>query len=928
MTLFIPTKFEKILKQNNVYHAETLRLISKFSEWIKENKVEFFPEYTDHGIEHIQSVLNTAENITNDKAFDLLNSEDIFVLVSSILLHDCAMHIDKYGLWSLLKNDNFNGVVLGSSNTKKWIDKWKEFNKSVSKFDENDWHNFFGKDEVISLPNIDDDNLGDKQKIIIGDFIRQHHADIAQIIASFGIPIKDGHYNIFNSEYTTLNQLSGFIARSHNYNLRDMVDELGGEYQSRNYLNTHPAFLMGLLRISDYLQFKQDRTPKILFKIRGKGMCSPISIREWKKHLSILHTNQYHSDSELLFVEAHPNDAQTLEDIQKLFKGFQNELDSFWAVNGEIYSRYGDLSLLGINIRRIKSNIDNPNDYIKQNNKAFYPEILSIKSDNQKILPLLVAPLYGDNPSIGLRELVQNSIDACNEKYSTDIDKEVNREDIPYKIDIIINLDNETVTIEDDGIGMDINTVKNYFLKVGASYRYSEVWKSIHSNDDGVYVPRTGKFGIGMLAGFLIGDEISILSKKNSIPSNEAISFIYSLHKKDIQVNFTDKVESGTKITIKSNKSKLTKLVNGFNYEKNQYNKPSDIESFWYFLDTPVINIKVIKDIKEDIKINPLTIKKGTIFSNWNSVENTELEGFYWNLSLGFRYYSDKSVFCNGILIRGLNPPTIPINIGISSIDIKIENICIFDNYGKFPLNLTRDSLLIEDFFEIKELSKSVIKVFFEHIYLMIDKFSWSQENILEITMNYFKKLNFNSQLPFILFENKVLPIADNQLKDKYVLIDFILEGQNRGIIYNKESFNLLKNIGYTCMDDSVKEAHTTKNSIDNFILNNKKTSRYYNDSKPENSNLKLDGWVFVKKFDFKKLWEPEVKNFKENKIIITDINDDWIVVSSAENSKVIPEIGKKIINVKGLKAFIFVIVKFNECEPTEFSTLWNEHIK
>lgn len=921
MTLTVPIKFKKILDTNDLYMSEILRLTTDFSNWIKDNNLEFFPEYTDHGIEHIQSVLDTAEDIISEASWNILTAEDVYVLISAVLLHDSAMHITKNGLWSLLTNDKFNGVVIGHQSDNTWLEKWKHFEKKVSRFEETDWNNFFGKYETVKLPKINDTNLDDNQKILIGDFVRQYHADIAEIIASHGIPIKDGSYDLFNNNFTSLNQIAGFIARSHNYNLRDMVDEIGGEHKARDFGNTHSAFLMGILRIADYLQFEQNRTPKILFKIKGNGMCSPISMKEWEKHLSILHTNKSHSDNELLFVETQPNDAHTLEEIKKLFKGFQYELDSFWAVNGEIYSRFPKLSSLGLNIRRIKSNIDNPYQYIELNNKKFHPEVLNIKSDNQKILPLLVGPLYGDIPQIGLRELIQNSIDACNERYSLDIHTEVNQEKIPYGVSITIDFDNNLFIIEDDGVGMDIDVVQNYFLKVGASYRYSEVWKATHSSDNTVYVPRTGKFGIGMLAGFLIGDEISIISKKEGLASDKAIKFTYSLNAKDIQVDFIDLITTGTKIVIKSNKQTLETIHKGFDTYKNNYDNTS---SLWYFLDTPTIDIKVVKDKEENNLYNKHIIKKEDIFSNWNSVQNTALQGFFWKINKIERFYRENELYCNGIIIRGRNLPSIPIDIGFKYLYIRIGKICIFDNLGQFPLNLTRDDLVTKDFFEIEKLRDSVLDYYFKEISLMISKSLNHKIDIINLLREYSNLLGFDYMLPFIVFHNEILPIGDIRLKNKYVLFDFILENQNRGVIYTKD-ISYFNDIGYCSEFEATKEADTTKNAILKYILNLKCNSRYYNSiHNNENTGLDLDGWIFVKTYDMEKF---SITEFASYDIVSIKIDDKWSVISTKCNINDIPEKGLEIIKDKKINSFIFAICKFNDLKPTEFSSLLDEYL-
>lgn len=940
LNIKIPEKFENILRKNDVYYSEIVRLNNDFTKWTKDNKLEFFPEYTDHGSEHIQSVLDTAENIINEQSFSILTPEDIYVLISSILLHDSAMHIDKFGLWSLLTHDIFNGAVIGNNNQQQWIDKWNIFVKSVNKFEEKDWNNFFGKYESIKLPEINESNLNDKQKIIIGDFIRQHHADIAQIIASFGIPTKDISYKIFNENFTRLNQLAGFIAKSHNYNLREMVDLLGGEQKSRQFQNTHPAFLMGVLRISDYLQFTKERTPKILFEIKGKGMCSPISIKEWTKHLSILNYHQENSDTELIFVEANPENALILESIKKLFKGFQNELDSFWAVNGEIYSRYNNLSKLGLTIRRIKSNIDNANSYVEQNYKNFYPEILNIKSDNQKILPLLVSPLYGDFPQIGIRELLQNSIDACNERYSLNINREVNKEDIPYEINITIDLDENTFTIEDNGMGMDIDIIKNYFLKVGSSYRYSEVWKANYSDEKNIFVPRTGKFGIGMLAGFLIGKKIFVDSKKEEVSNDKALKFNYSLNTQNIEINYTHKEEVGTKITIESDKKTLTRIINSF--ENTDHSRNHELSSFWYFLDTPKINISKIDNKEYQIINNNFIKNKSYIFSTMKSIEDSELEGFFWDFRNNYYTYNkfEESLFCNGIIITNYKLPELKLDLLFTFIIVKLSDIYVFDNKGLFPLNLTRDNLVSKEFFEINKLRENVFYHFFNFIKKIIKDFLWNQQSILKIFNLYYERFWYNDALPFIFFQNSIISIENPKLKNEYILFDFILPSSKRGLIYNKTVFPLLNNIAYSINYDIPKNKDSLVQIILNFIFR-KKTERSYNSyfffqniphykDKSIPINLKFQGWIFVKTYDYNKFDKNEkskMNSLFQNNLYVKELNDEWTIICDILDKDSIPKIGLEIIKFKRINSFIFTICKFEEIEETEFSELWNKYI-
>lgn len=131
MSIIIPKKLENIIKTDNLLFSSLLKNNEHFSQWMSENRLEFFPEYTDHGSEHINCVLNTAEEIISPLSFDILTPSDVYVLCTSILLHDCAMHIGRDGLWNLLTNDAYNIPLFGFNDNGTWEEKWNVFKQSV-----------------------------------------------------------------------------------------------------------------------------------------------------------------------------------------------------------------------------------------------------------------------------------------------------------------------------------------------------------------------------------------------------------------------------------------------------------------------------------------------------------------------------------------------------------------------------------------------------------------------------------------------------------------------------------------------------------------------------------------------------------------------------------------------------------------------------
>ena len=113
-------------------------------------------------------------------------------------------------------------------------------------------------------------------------------------------------------------------------------------------------------------------------------------------------------------------------------------------------------------------------------------------------------------PEYALRELLQNSIDAVLYRQKLE---QMHSSDCRYSPKISIYLDNNILTIEDNGIGMDINIFRKYFMNVGKSY-----YKSTESIEKVKDYTSISEFGIGILSTFMIANNISIESKLR--PSN------------------------------------------------------------------------------------------------------------------------------------------------------------------------------------------------------------------------------------------------------------------------------------------------------------------------------------------------------------------------------------------------------------------------
>lgn len=581
MDIKIPGIYEDIISRNTTVKSALIFNINSISEMLQRNSLFYFPEYTDHGREHLQSVLDTSIDIVSDKAFKILTPEDVYVLVSSILLHDIAMHFEYQQVVSMMVGETYSGSLFKFTSERSWSDLWVDHEKRISALSEVDKIKLFGSNLKILFPSIENEYSHNKiDRLIIGDFIRIHHARIAQMIAEIGwpstIPIALGTFGDehLSADIKNLNYLAGVCARSHHLSFRDSADLFrdyrGNKSDGRRLWNCHITFVMGILRLSDLFQFDKKRTPRILFRLNT--FISPVSLSEWKKHLSILNVDKNKSDDpECIAIECSPEDPHIVDALRTLFNYVQFELDQFWAVVGEYYSgaHKGEFTNIGIKYRRLESNIDSNTSHCLAT-LPYLADLGRIRFDSVSMAKLLVKPLYGSNPFIGLRELIQNAVDACKENLVVSGGSPKD-----YNVQVVVDNINSVVIVSDNALGMTEDVIRNHFLTIGSSFRWSSSWAENYTSKNKVLVCRSGRFGVGILAAFLIGDKIRVRTK--SPQSDVGYSFSFEILDESIAIKKEYNLSSGTEITI---------------YNSNI--KRFENEDFCYKLKYPRVNYKCI----------------------------------------------------------------------------------------------------------------------------------------------------------------------------------------------------------------------------------------------------------------------------------------------------------------------------------------------
>lgn len=706
----LPASFKEKLESNQYINGIVNSTLSTFGDILQDNKLYFFEEYTDHGIAHIEQVLEASAIITTDNTINkVLSDTDISFYVLAVILHDIGMHIRPEGLKFLL-DGGFDYVRVKEFDDKTWKELWQDYLREAKRFSGKQLKSIFNDENtIIRVPPIDDiRSLNNDDRKLIGEFIRRYHARLAHEIAIAGYPRANSTLEFANGLEEKDRNIIGLIARSHSMNLRTALDyiEKDGIGKRAIVQGSHAIFLMVLLRIADYLQIDKTRTSKVLIKLRT--FSSPYSLQEHYAHLSIDHVHfEYHSDPERVFVECSPKDSSMFLKLDSLIKDIQKELDMSWAVLGELYGKEKELKRPGLKYRRIKSNLEN-REYVNKLN--FIADSFSFKA-NDEITKLLIAPLYGDDPTYGVRELLQNAIDACHERELIEIKNKDNYR--PYiKVEVNKKDGKCYFQITDNGIGMDLYVLKNYFFSAGASYRKSLEWQKKFVDDEGhAKVRRSGRFGVGILAAFLIGDVIEVYTKKSGDNG-----YYMSTRLNSEQINIIkSSTDYGTTIKI---------VIDNDTYEKlspmssrRSYDSPAGWYE-WYVYNTPLIEYYYNNEKVESYeKFDPSPLSK--LPDDWNVIKPNGYEKVFWTYS---KNYTDVNLTCNGIVIDD-NDRFYRSRFGTSN--FKEPKIGVIDNDGMLPLSLDRSTLTDTPSY-YKDLLIEIIKDFIAYV-LTVD-------NIMKVT--------------------------------------------------------------------------------------------------------------------------------------------------------------------------------------------------
>jgi molecular chaperone HtpG len=256
-------------------------------------------------------------------------------------------------------------------------------------------------------------------------------------------------------------------------------------------------------------------------------------------------------------------------------------------------------------------------------------ETLGFQTEVTQLLDLMIHSLYS-NKEIFMRELISNASDASDKlRFDALSNDHLYEGDADLKIKVDFDKDAKTITITDNGIGMNrdevienIGTIANSGTK-----KFFEKMTGDQSKDSQLI----GQFGVGFYSSFIVADKVTLRTRRAGDAAEEGVEW-ESEGKGEFTIENIDKETRGTEITLHL-RDDQEEFLNGWRL-RNCISKYSD------HIDIPIMMTKEpVPDedgkIDESAELEDETVNKATALwtQSKGDISEDEYKEFYKQIS-------------------------------------------------------------------------------------------------------------------------------------------------------------------------------------------------------------------------------------------------------------------------------------------------------
>jgi molecular chaperone HtpG len=174
-------------------------------------------------------------------------------------------------------------------------------------------------------------------------------------------------------------------------------------------------------------------------------------------------------------------------------------------------------------------------------------ETLGFQTEAKQMLQLMIHSMYS-NKEIFLRELVSNASDAADKlRYEALADGSLYENDPDLRIRITLDKEANTLTLNDNGIGMSREEVINNLGTIARSGT-AEFLKNL-TGDGKKDSQLIGQFGVGFYSAFIVAERVEVFTRRAGLSAADAVHW-ESSGEADFSVESCEKAERGTTVVL------------------------------------------------------------------------------------------------------------------------------------------------------------------------------------------------------------------------------------------------------------------------------------------------------------------------------------------------------------------------------------------
>ncbi|MCB1770349.1 MAG: molecular chaperone HtpG [Candidatus Competibacteraceae bacterium] len=176
-----------------------------------------------------------------------------------------------------------------------------------------------------------------------------------------------------------------------------------------------------------------------------------------------------------------------------------------------------------------------------------HKETLGFQAEVQQLLRLVAHSLYS-HKEVFLRELISNASDACDKlRFEALTDGALYEDDPELKIRVTFDKDARTITVTDNGIGMDRQEVIDNIGTIARSGTRQFMQKL--TGDQARDANLIGQFGVGFYSSFIVADKVTLRTRRAGMSAEHGVLW-ESTGEGEYTLETIEKPTRGTEVTL------------------------------------------------------------------------------------------------------------------------------------------------------------------------------------------------------------------------------------------------------------------------------------------------------------------------------------------------------------------------------------------